>query len=260
MNTCTAFCVARNFDFAGLKDTLSGRYTCSFYRDIVHVSKDPGDVFLFSFGVLVAWGMPRENIDRLLGEIRPFEQGPFADLISDEFTFSVDGNSRIRNDHIFLATEDIPERLAISHGLAQSVKLEEFELTAEKTIADTAHIPHNIASAGKSRLSRKELSQMRGNLYLVQSDINLRYNLLDTPEFFWEYPEVERFYELAARYLDVKPRIEILNKKLEVIHELFSMLAAEQYHKHSSTLEWIIILLIAIEIFFFLVHDIFEIF
>ncbi|HPX51219.1 MAG TPA: RMD1 family protein, partial [Deltaproteobacteria bacterium] len=38
------------------------------------------------------------------------------------------------------------------------------------------------------------------------------------------------------------------------------MLAAEQYHKHSSTLEWIIILLIAVEIFFFLIHDIFQIF
>ncbi|WP_417535681.1 hypothetical protein [Methylophaga sp.] len=47
-------------------------------------------------------------------------------------------------------------------------------------------------------------------------------------------------------------RINVLNKKLESIHELLDMLANEQNHKHSSTLEWIIIILIALEIVLFL--------
>jgi uncharacterized Rmd1/YagE family protein len=260
MNTLTALCVAKNFNFGPLKESISGRYYCSIYRDIIHIRWEPGDIFIFSYGVLVIWGFPREHADRLLSDIKPFEQEPFTEYLSDEFTFSVDRSSRIKDDHISLASDDIEEKLAISHGIAQSVKLEEFELSAERTIAETSHIPHNMASSGRSRLSRKKISMMRGNLYLVQSDINLRFNLLDTPEFFWEYPEVERYYEMMARYLDVKLRIEILNKKVEVIHELFSMLAAEQYHKHSSTLEWIIIALIAIEIFFFMVHDIFKLF
>ena len=38
-------------------------------------------------------------------------------------------------------------------------------------------------------------------------------------------------------------------------HELFEMLADEQKHKHSATLEWIIIWLIAVEILMFLVND-----
>lgn len=260
MNTLTALCVAKSFNFGPLKEFISGRYYCGIFRDVIHIRREPGDIFVFSYGVLVVWGIPREHVDRLLAEIRPFEQEPFGERLSDEFTFSVDGSSRVKDDHISLASEDVEEKLAISHGIAHSVKLEEFELTAEKAIAETAHIPINIASSGGSRLSRRKISMMRGTLYLVQSDITLRFSLLDTPEFFWEYPEVERFYEMMARYLDVKLRIEILNKKLDVIHELFSMLAAEQYHKHSSTLEWIIILLIAIEIIFFMVHDIFKLF
>jgi uncharacterized Rmd1/YagE family protein len=252
--------VAKNFAFGALREALSGQYRTSTYRDVIHLEPGAGDVFVFSYGVLVAWAVADDVLGRLLEDIRPFEQDPFPEPLSDEFTFSVSGSTGIRDDHISLSSDDNLERLAISHGIAQSVKLEEFELSAEKTIAETAYIPLNIAGTGRTRLSRRRLSMMRGSLYLVQSDINLRYNLLDTPEFFWEYPEVERAYEMTARYLDVKLRIEILNKKLEVIHELFSMLAAEQYHKHSSTLEWIIILLIAVEIFFFLIHDIFQIF
>ena len=260
MSTCVATCVAKNFTFGALREALSGQYRTSTYRDVIHLEPGAGDVFVFSYGVLVAWAVADDVLGRLLEDIRPFEQDPFPEPLSDEFTFSVSGSTGIRDDHISLSSDDNLERLAISHGIAQSVKLEEFELSAEKTIAETAYIPLNIAGTGRTRLSRRRLSMMRGSLYLVQSDINLRYNLLDTPEFFWEYPEVERAYEMTARYLDVKLRIEILNKKLEVIHELFSMLAAEQYHKHSSTLEWIIILLIAVEIFFFLIHDIFQIF
>jgi len=101
---------------------------------------------------------------------------------------------------------------------------------------------------------------MRGRLFLVESDILLHHALLDTPEFFWEYPELEEHYRRVATYLDVTPRVEVLNKKLQIIHDMFGMLADEQKHKHSSQLEWIIIWLIAIEIFIFLGHDLLKLF
>jgi len=53
---------------------------------------------------------------------------------------------------------------------------------------------------------------------------------------------------MAANYLEIRQRTEVLSKKLETIHELLEMLADEQKHLHSSTLEWIIIWLIAVEI------------
>lgn len=161
MSTCTAYCVAKNFNFQALKEAISGRNYCSIYRDVIHIGKDPGDIFIFSYGVLVFWGTSREAFEGIINQVRPFEQEPFQDHLSDEFTFSVSGGSKIRDDHISLATEDVEEKLAISHGIAQSVKLEEFELSAEKTIAETAHIPINMALAGKSRLTRRQISMMR---------------------------------------------------------------------------------------------------
>lgn len=100
------------------------------------------------------------------------------------------GVTSIKDDLISLVSDGVLEKLAIS----QSVNLQEFECRAQNTIEETAPIPNNIAKSGKAYLSRKQISKMRGNLYLVKSDINLRYDLLDTPDFFWEYPEVERPY------------------------------------------------------------------
>jgi uncharacterized Rmd1/YagE family protein len=76
----------------------------------------------------------------------------------------------------------------------------------------------------------------------------LHYGLLDTPEFFWDYPELEEGYLKLAKYLELQPRIDILTRKLDTIQGLLDMLADEQNHKHSAFLEWIIIVLIAVDI------------
>ena len=49
-------------------------------------------------------------------------------------------------------------------------------------------------------------------------------------------------------------RFEELAERTIKDNELHEMLAAEQNHKHSSFLEWIIIILIAVEIVLFFVH------
>ena len=47
--------------------------------------------------------------------------------------------------------------------------------------------------------------------------------------------------------------MEVLNKRLDIIKELFDMLASELANRHSNTLEWIVIILIMVEVFFQLV-------
>lgn len=260
MNTCYAHCLANTFSFTELIASLENRYRLIKYKDVVHIQKDAGEVFIFQYGVVVTWNLSSNEWQTLLLEMAPFQREPLDTAIIDEFTFSTDVEKfRIHSDHITLTTSDIMEKIAASHGIAQSVKLAALEQNAQNTIDDTAYIPKTIAAEGMTRLSRKEISKMRGALYLVKSNIYLNFDLLDTPEFFWEYPELQDFYTTTANYLEVNQRIEILNKKLDIIHELFTMLSDEQKHKHSSTLEWIIIWLIAIEIVIFLVHDIFNI-
>jgi uncharacterized Rmd1/YagE family protein len=256
MNICRAYYVAKNFFFENLKTAYFQKYKCSTYRDVLYIDYAPGEIILFPYGVIVAWGLGPELVREVLEEIKPFEEEPLSHILSDEFSFSESDDFSIKNDLIALTSNNIFEKLAISHAIAQSVKLQEFEIKAQQTIEENSHLAQNIAQLGKSLLSRKQLTKKRGSLFLVKSDINLHGDLLDTPEFFWNYPETERFYEVMAKYLDVAARIEILNKKLQVIHELLGMLSDEQNHKHSYRLEWIIILLIAVEIFMFLFHDI----
>ena len=62
--------------------------------------------------------------------------------------------------------------------------------------------------------------------------------------------------QMASEYMDINTRLDILNKKLSVVHELYEILSNELKHAHSSFLEMIIIGLIVIEVVLTLFKDI----
>ena len=96
-----------------------------------------------------------------------------------------------------------------------------------------------------------------GELFLERATINLHLDALDTPEFFWEYPELEPLYKMITVYLDVQTRVEVLNKRLDILHELLEVLGNELNLQHSSRLEMTIIWLIIFEVVLTLLRDVF---
>jgi uncharacterized Rmd1/YagE family protein len=60
---------------------------------------------------------------------------------------------------------------------------------------------------------------------------------------------------MASQYMDISKRHDILNRRLDVIHELYEILSNELKHSHSSRLEWIIILLIVSEVILTILKD-----
>lgn len=230
------------------------------YKDCAFIPIKEGGVCLFEYGVTVFWGVEQRDIKAFLGEIKEFEKDRLDSRYEDIFTFGFGDSFTIHNDHISLLSSDPKEKLAVSYAIAQSLKLEHFEAIVAATIDRTKKIPMSLAKEGKISLDRKAIAKERGRLFISKSDINLHYHPLETPDFLWEFPEYESFYKITADYLDIKTRIDLLDKKLRVMQELFEMLADELNHKHSSFLEWIIIALIAVEIFFFLFHELFRLF
>lgn len=249
---CLAYCTSSAYQIKPLFDSFRIRYKSMLFRDVVHLEipfgDEKGDLFCFPYGSAVFWNIPREKIAVLLEELNSFGERILEEIETDEFTFSYGDSAKIAEDEITLPNREVLTKLAFSHGLAQSVKLGNFETQTLKTFNNTRYIPRDLAQKGKISLSRKEIRHKMGELFVERSSINLHVDVLDVPEIFWEYPELEPYYRMIANYLDVQTRVEVLNKRLEIIHELFEMLGNELNHQHSSRLEMTIILLIVIEV------------
>lgn len=262
---CCALCRTSNYAVKPLYEAMRSTHKATPYRDVVYVELNiegiTFDAFFFSYGVAVFWGINKELGLKVLQskEISVHEQYFVEDLETDEFTFGYGEVPKIVEDEITLPNQDVVTKLAVSQGIAQSVKLSHFETTLQKTFNSTKKIPEDLAQRGKIPLSRREIRRKMGELFIERNSINLHMDVLDTPEFFWEYPELELLYMMIANYLDIRTRVEVLNQRLDVVHGLFEMLGTELNHLHSSRLEWTIISLIVIEVLVSLLRDVFQI-
>jgi uncharacterized Rmd1/YagE family protein len=86
------------------------------------------EVFLYQYGVVVIWGMSLQHEQRFLKEIAKFEAEKLApDDVETEcfnFYYTQEYQARIYNDFITLREKgNYMTKLAISHALAQSVKV-----------------------------------------------------------------------------------------------------------------------------------------
>ena len=260
---CTAYCSAANYDILRLFQFLQMTGTSQMLRDVIHTQpKDEKgikrDIFYFPYGVVIFWGFSVEEETSLLSALKKFEKEPLPKAEMDEFSFSYGDKTNIEDDEIILQKKEVLTKLAISYAIGQSVKLSVFEDAIASTIEHSKHIPKDLSDKGKIPLSRRETARKMGELYLERNYINLHSEILDTPEFFWEHPDSEPLYRKMALYLDVSKRVDLLNRRLNLLHELFEILSNELNHQHAYFLEWMVIILIVIEVIIVLMRDLFH--
>lgn len=224
------------------------------------------EAFVFPYGCVVVWGtyIDRDDFMSLIVEdaLEPCAK-PVIDTM--DYVYGVYGS--VKRDVITLEAgtyhdpQSIPpksinrdrlepslERLAISWGLAQSIKLGAFESATRATIENTRHLPEELAHSGHITASRREISRLMGRLFLDRYRYHLSGDLLMTPVFFWEHEQYLPSYRRVERYLEVRERGDVLDKRVTVLQELYHLLGEELRHQNSMALELAITVMIAFEI------------
>ena len=128
---CSGYCTAFSYDIPRLFQTLGKLGPVQLYKDTLHFQlreekKIRGDVFYFSYGAVVFWGLTQEEERRFLNDLKEYERDP-TPRTEDEFTFIYGEPMKIEEDEIILQNKETLPKLAVSHGIAQSVKLIVFE-------------------------------------------------------------------------------------------------------------------------------------
>ncbi|KAH9897036.1 DUF155-domain-containing protein [Cubamyces lactineus] len=209
------------------------------------------EIFIFEYGTVVIWGMTEAQEKRFLSSLKRFEVERLApqDVEMEDLNFYYASYSRIYNDVITLRKgSSYMTKLSLSHALAQSVKISLFEKLISTTIEETKDIPEIISETGKIDMSHKEIMRKIGELFLLRTNINSVGSVLDSPEVFWTYPDLQPLYDAARSYLEIPQRIDLLNARVEVLQDMLQLLKETVTSRHAERLEQIVIALIAVEI------------
>ena len=254
-----------------------------------------GDLFVFPSGTIVAWGIPDSVLSSLVSQaLLPAAQYPLEKVEEEDLEYTEDPkreNSSIRGDRIILGikpTMTKPEaslesdndpnptleleqtqnrnldstlaKIAFSSGLARSTKLAVLESLLSNYFESTRSIPAVLSRGGRMPFTRSFISQKTGQLLSIRAQLNLYSELTDSlPDLFWDSRHelgLEGYYDQVGRALDINVRIKVLNEKMDYAQEIASVLRQQLSERHGVRLEWIIILLIAVEVVFAIEREI----
>jgi len=103
-------------------------------------------------------------------------------------------------------------------------------------------------------MSQSEVLRKTGELFALRHLINLRSDLLDTPDFYWDREHLEPLYLRVIGHLSIQRRTRVMNERLSHCLELVELLSAKLSDRHHVRLEWMIIVLIMVEVAFEFLH------
>ena len=109
---------------------------------------------------------------------------PESDFETEEFHFEYNPaipRPRMYNDMITLRSGDHMIKLAMSHAIAQSVKLSFFEERMADTMGEAQYVPRRLALRGELGLKREEVVRILGRLFVSRVDVNLCKSPLAAP-------------------------------------------------------------------------------
>ncbi|KAK6505175.1 hypothetical protein TWF481_007094 [Arthrobotrys musiformis] len=155
-------------------------------------------------------------------------------------------------------TPTVLAKIAFSSGMARSTKLAVLEEMLENYIESTSMIPQLLSQGSRLPFTRSFILRKTGELLSFRARLNLYSDLTDNlPDIFWDSRKelgLEGYYESIGRELDVGVRIRKLNEKLDYASEMAAVLRERLSERHGLVLEWMIIILITIEVGFEILH------
>ncbi|KAF3908639.1 hypothetical protein AA313_de0203199 [Arthrobotrys entomopaga] len=155
-------------------------------------------------------------------------------------------------------TPTVLAKIAFSSGMARSTKLAVLEELLESYIESTSSIPVLLSQGSRLPYTRSFILRKTGELLSFRARLNLYSELTDNlPDIFWDSRKelgLEGYYESVGRELDVGVRIKKLNEKLDYASEMAAVLRERLSERHGLVLEWMIIILITIEVGFEILH------
>ncbi|XP_041456624.1 required for meiotic nuclear division protein 1 homolog [Lytechinus variegatus] len=279
---CTAFTTAEEYNLEHLSYDLqiqNNKFVLAEMpqdaHDILHVQlsddyykgqevDEPGEMFFFREGSVVFWNVPDPEIKLVMRIVGRHQHQPYEVALvnweneqmnfgyHDSATSLVKGD--IQLDSSRSTTETALEKFAFSNAMALSVKLAIWEYSLDQFVASIENIPDNMKLGKGVKLSREEVMKKTGELFGLRHRINLSSDLLISPDFYWDREELELIYNKMCQFLSISRRTNVMNEKLNHCTELVDLMRSHLEDRHSHRLEWMIIVLIMVEVAFEVIH------
>ncbi len=253
-----AYYLANGIDLKEWRAAFTGKLIMWDADEVFYTLKEGQYVYVFSYGVVSFFNTSQEEQQLHLKRLQPFLKEPVAIgtfeeqvvVNSQHANAVVDGILEINFNEITAL------QIAMLH-VAQSTALDHYGQMADALLNETTQFTNQLEAKGTLKLKGKKLRKFIGRALNLKNKITEHLYVFESHEMTWEEQHLDRLDQQMKHHFDLKDRFEQLSDKLDVVKENLALFKDMMHHRESSWLEWIIILLILVEVIDLFVSKIF---
>lgn len=246
----SAYYIAEQLQLKQLKSAFAGTLLQENPSELFYLVDEDRYMYAFDYGAVVFANMPDVDISQNLLFLQQFCNTPLEEKLRDDFEIFHQEEVALRFDFDSLVTPRLDEniiRIAMMN-LAQSVSLDFYTQKGDALLSEAYKITDQMEKQGKIDISKKEMVRFIGRTLNSKNRIVENLFIFDSPELTWDdelldkiHRGLSRTFEIQSRFKETEYTFKVLEDNLAVFRELY-------FQGESNKLEWIIIILICIEV------------
>ncbi len=214
-------------------------------------------VFLSRFGGVVFWNCPEPLIRQVHEELKSLPglnqlEEQTRDFLKVKIGAAEDS---VGFSEVQLQAFTLEKLRIVSLTLAQSVALDHFEGAVSQAMSRFQPVVRALSQEGKLVLPHREVLQIVGFALEVRAAVLNNLTLFDDPPETWESESLAHLDSALYGQFDLAERLGAIREKLGYLHDAGATFLGLLDTRKSRKLEWIIILLIFVELVLFIWKD-----
>ena len=215
----------------------------------------PRFVAVFKFGSVVFHNCTTQESGRILSEIKKHATDPVSYGFEKTERFEVaiqpdlpEASGDVTSQYATVKELEIHSVAVISKIMASSVALDSYADTVDELLAAFSTINNQVKSTGNfSPMDKETLFKVVAQNNSLMMNIIGKLGIMDKSDIAWELAEYESVYEGMKKEFEIEDRFDSIEFKLNTIQSNAKFFLEVLAHQKSTSLEWIIVLLIAFE-------------
>jgi uncharacterized Rmd1/YagE family protein len=215
-------------------------------------------VYLYYFGGVVFVNAPDEAMHTFLARMAGVAEEFRPDMslrYRDDYTLRVDESGRmdVSNDSAVMPRYEHSFLDIICFVIAKSAALERIEEKVDQVLDDMEGLISRL-NRGKLSIPDRELARLASTILNFKYTSIAHVMVLDKPEITWEEPEADLLYSTMADLFELDQRYQEIRHKSETLLDITEVFSSLSHARRAARLEWVIIVLILIEIVIFVLE------
>ncbi|MFD2562841.1 RMD1 family protein [Aquimarina rubra] len=206
-------------------------------------------VYVFKYGVVCFYNIDENQIEKICSEILVFARNHNIGNMSESMEITLGGSSNLVSfSQVSLKEFSLESLRLIMLNVSQSVALDNYANISEQILEDTKVHTTYLEEKGKLDIGGKKLKKYIGRVLNIKNKISENLYIFDSHDVTWDDEILNKLDQDLKRVFDLKDRYRSIQDQVEIIKENLELFKDIMFHKESSKLEWIIIILILVEV------------